>query len=134
MYLTEWPKPSPTPVNTLVLLGITLIAAGAVYQGYLAYAWLIPLAVLLLIFTQGERAIYLREKRNYDGWRADMEKMMAHKTQDGRWERGVSFMKKGRRGSSRHAQKTQSSRRSMRKRDQQIWNLDDMAATEPMTG
>lgn len=127
MYPTEWPKPSPTPINTLVLLGITILVAVGAYQGFIGYGWLIPLAVMLLIFAQGDRAIYRREKRNYDGWRTDIEEMLAHRSQDGRWERGVSFVKKGRHS---HASRG----RTMRKREAQVWDFDDdVATTESMT-
>jgi hypothetical protein len=128
---TEWPKPSSTPTNTLVLLGLTLLVGWAAYAGVLSYGWLVPLGVLLILFAQGERAIYRREKRNYDGWRADMDAMMAECQQGPRWGRGVEFLKEGRRA---HSARRHSGRRGKSDRRhgsaQSPW---DMAATEPMT-
>lgn len=74
--LKTWPKPSPFPICAIIL---ALINAGLFYGLQAADAsfyWLTPTITMNIFFFWAEWSIYMREKRNFDGWRQEMEVLL----------------------------------------------------------
>jgi hypothetical protein len=96
---TTWPKPSATPTATLGFTAALIVSAALMLSlGLPITGLLIGAAPLLAFVMHAERTIYQHEKRNYDGWHAEMAALMAPRqpSQD-RWARSLSQVQRQRR-------------------------------------
>ncbi|HTV84225.1 MAG TPA: hypothetical protein VME63_02400 [Dyella sp.] len=94
---TSWPAPNPVPVGTLILAGVLLLGCIALTQAHISPVLLLAVGAPLLAFgVHAERQDYRREKRNYDGWNADMAHLMAPASSD-RWSSNLQSVRRQRR-------------------------------------
>ncbi|RDS85842.1 hypothetical protein [Dyella psychrodurans] len=95
--LTSWPAPNPVPSGTLILAGVLALGCAALIQAHIPALPVVLLGGPLLLFgCHAERQDYRREKRNYDGWNADMARMVAPTSPD-RWSANLDAVRRRRR-------------------------------------
>lgn len=74
-YPFEWPKPSVTPYLTITYIIINICLTYAFFYARWDIGWLLPSWLMNVFFMWAERVDYLREKRLFDSWLAEMERI-----------------------------------------------------------
>ena len=74
--LATWPRPSAFPICTFVLLLVNIGLFYGLQESHSTHLWGAPIYIMNVFFLWAERNIYAREKRNFDGWHAEIALMM----------------------------------------------------------
>jgi len=94
--LATWPRPSPFPICTFILLIVNIGIFYGLQEVQATHLWGAPIYAMNVFFFWAERNIYTREKRNFDGWHAEIAMMMERKSN--LWDdrvRSITRQKKG---------------------------------------
>ena len=93
--LSSWPKPQPLPVCTIILLIVNITLAYWFVQAKISHVWAVPMYAMNIFFFLAERQIYVREKRNFDGWKEEVYVMNTHTIRkDKEWEIRMNSIKR----------------------------------------
>lgn len=69
----SWPKPQAFPVCAFILLLVNLCLYYGVYTSNSSIYWLTPTIFFNIFFFWAEWKIYKRDRRNFDGWREEVD-------------------------------------------------------------
>ena len=90
-----WPKPSPIPWCSLVLLVVNAVGIYLAIRFQVSYWWTAPSVVLNVFFFWAERDIYIRENRNFDDWCEEMKYLLGE-TKSLPWNERISQIRRRR--------------------------------------